>query len=85
MKCVATSNDPWGPSGTEMSEIARMTFDTFVDLYLHIPSHTPSPPHTLDNCGFRDTIPLSHLAEANRTIYTVMPTFSKSWICLIGD
>ncbi|KAG5439985.1 hypothetical protein PCK2_000677 [Pneumocystis canis] len=23
----ATSNDPWGPSGVEMSEIARMTFD----------------------------------------------------------
>lgn len=26
----ATSNDPWGPTGTEMSEIARMTFETLV-------------------------------------------------------
>ncbi|KAG0123720.1 hypothetical protein HOY82DRAFT_494941 [Tuber indicum] len=24
----ATSNDPWGPTGTEMSDIARMTFET---------------------------------------------------------
>ncbi|KAL7273495.1 hypothetical protein RUND412_003650 [Rhizina undulata] len=24
----ATSNDPWGPTGTEMSEIAQMTFET---------------------------------------------------------
>ncbi|KAF8425903.1 hypothetical protein EV426DRAFT_530982 [Tirmania nivea] len=29
----ATSNDPWGPSGTEMSEIARMTFDTNHDFF----------------------------------------------------
>ena len=32
----ATSNDPWGPSGTEMNEIAQMTYDqsvlTFVPL-----------------------------------------------------
>lgn len=24
----ATSNDPWGPTGTEMSEIAQMTFNS---------------------------------------------------------
>ena len=24
---LATSNDPWGPTGTEMSEIAQMTFN----------------------------------------------------------
>ncbi|KAK6332758.1 hypothetical protein TWF696_002780 [Orbilia brochopaga] len=29
----ATSNDPWGPTGTEMSEIARMTFDTNHDFF----------------------------------------------------
>ena len=23
----ATSNDPWGPTGTEMSEIAQLTFN----------------------------------------------------------
>ncbi len=23
---IATSNDPWGPTGTDMSEIAAMTF-----------------------------------------------------------
>ncbi|KAG4301674.1 hypothetical protein PCK1_002159 [Pneumocystis canis] len=30
----ATSNDPWGPSGADMSEIARMTFDphSFVEI-----------------------------------------------------
>ena len=27
---VATSNDPWGPTGTQMSEIAQMTFNTYV-------------------------------------------------------
>ena len=26
----ATSNDPWGPTGTEMSEIATMTFNRHV-------------------------------------------------------
>lgn len=27
MSELATSNDSWGPSGTEMSEIAQMTFN----------------------------------------------------------
>jgi len=26
---LATSNDPWGPTGTEMSEIAQMTFSSY--------------------------------------------------------
>ncbi|KAL9039395.1 MAG: hypothetical protein Q9180_002554 [Flavoplaca navasiana] len=26
----ATSNDPWGPTGTDMSEIARLTFNELV-------------------------------------------------------
>ena len=26
---TATSNDPWGPTGTEMSEIAQMTFNGY--------------------------------------------------------
>lgn len=26
---TATSNDPWGPTGTEMSEIAAMTFNRY--------------------------------------------------------
>jgi epsin len=26
----ATSNDPWGPSGTQMDEIARLTFNQSV-------------------------------------------------------
>ncbi|KAI9151663.1 Epsin-1 [Paramyrothecium foliicola] len=29
----ATSNDPWGPTGTQMSEIAQMTFNTSTDFY----------------------------------------------------
>ncbi|KAG9251320.1 ENTH domain-containing protein [Emericellopsis atlantica] len=29
----ATSNDPWGPTGTQMSEIAQMTFNTSSDFY----------------------------------------------------
>ncbi|CRG87772.1 Epsin-1 [Talaromyces islandicus] len=29
----ATSNDPWGPTGTEMSEIASMTFSSPTDFY----------------------------------------------------
>ncbi len=24
---IATSNDPWGPTGTDMSEIAQLTFN----------------------------------------------------------
>ncbi len=28
----ATSNDPWGPSGTQMNEIAQMTYNQFVPL-----------------------------------------------------
>lgn len=29
----ATSNDPWGPTGTEMSEIAQMTFNSSNEFY----------------------------------------------------
>lgn len=29
----ATSNDPWGPTGTEMSEISQMTFNSSNDFY----------------------------------------------------
>ncbi|KAI5284746.1 Epsin-1, required for endocytosis and actin patch assembly [Ascosphaera acerosa] len=29
----ATSNDPWGPTGTEMSEIAAMTFESAANFY----------------------------------------------------
>ncbi|XP_044719118.1 ENTH domain-containing protein [Hirsutella rhossiliensis] len=29
----ATSNSPWGPSGTQMSEIAQMTFNTSTEFY----------------------------------------------------
>lgn len=25
----ATSNDPWGPTGTQMSEIAQLTFNSY--------------------------------------------------------
>lgn len=28
-KITATSNDPWGPTGTEMSEISQMTFNGY--------------------------------------------------------
>jgi hypothetical protein len=27
---IATSNDPWGPTGTEMQEIAQMTYNSQV-------------------------------------------------------
>ena len=26
---IATSNDPWGPTGTEMGEISQMTFNSY--------------------------------------------------------
>lgn len=29
----ATSNDAWGPTGTEMSEIARLTFRLVAELF----------------------------------------------------
>lgn len=32
---LATSNDPWGPTGTEMSEIAQMTFSSYADALAH--------------------------------------------------
>jgi epsin len=31
--CTATSNDPWGPTVTEMYEIAQMTSDSTADFY----------------------------------------------------
>ncbi|OLN96015.1 Epsin-1 [Colletotrichum chlorophyti] len=30
---VATSNDPWGPTGTQMSEIAQLTYNTSTEFY----------------------------------------------------
>ena len=29
----ATSNDPWGPSGTQMNEIAQLTYNQYVSLH----------------------------------------------------
>lgn len=29
----STSNDPWGPSGTQMNEIAQLTYDQWAILY----------------------------------------------------
>lgn len=29
----ATSNDPWGPSGTQMNEIAQLTYNQWVAIY----------------------------------------------------
>lgn len=31
---IATSNDPWGPTGTEMAEIAGMTFSRYMALVI---------------------------------------------------
>lgn len=36
----ATSNDPWGPSGTQMNEIAQMTFNQYVKCPLMYPNGT---------------------------------------------
>lgn len=33
MELAATSNDPWGPTGTDMSEIAQLTFNGSNDFY----------------------------------------------------
>lgn len=32
----ATSNDPWGPSGTQMNEIAQMTYNQYVAVFYRI-------------------------------------------------
>ena len=32
LSIIATSNDPWGPTGTEMSDIAQMTFNSYAVL-----------------------------------------------------
>jgi epsin len=32
----ATSNDPWGPSGTQMNELAQMTYNQFVLLLISV-------------------------------------------------
>jgi len=34
----ATSNDPWGPSGTQMNELAQLSYNQFV-LLMAIASH----------------------------------------------
>lgn len=31
----ATSNDPWGPSGTQMNELAQLSYNQYVLLRLH--------------------------------------------------
>ena len=31
----ATSNDPWGPSGTQMNELAQLTYNQCVQLSIH--------------------------------------------------
>lgn len=36
----ATSNDPWGPSGTQMNELAQLTYNQSVLLYLAAVVHT---------------------------------------------
>lgn len=33
---IATSNDPWGPTGTEMQEIAQMTYNSWGDQFIGI-------------------------------------------------
>lgn len=30
---TATSNDPWGPTGTDMADIARITYNSSTDFY----------------------------------------------------
>ena len=40
LTALATSNDAWGPTGTEMSEIAQMTFNGFVSLNCLSPNLT---------------------------------------------
>jgi hypothetical protein len=42
----ATSNDPWGPSGTQMNEIAQMTYNQQVSF----PNPFLPPPLSLSFC-----------------------------------
>jgi len=35
----ATSNDPWGPTGTDMSEIAALTFNKYSSPMWHLSDH----------------------------------------------
>ena len=39
-RVTATSNDPWGPTGTDMSEIARLTFNELVQVSVAVAHHT---------------------------------------------
>ena len=39
-RVTATSNDPWGPTGTDMSEIARLTFNESVLVKVAVSNHT---------------------------------------------
>ena len=32
----ATSNDPWGPSGTQMNELAQLTYNQYALLVVHV-------------------------------------------------
>ena len=36
----ATSNDPWGPSGTQMNELAQLTYNQSVLPHLNAVVHT---------------------------------------------
>lgn len=33
---IATSNDPWGPVGSDMAEIAQITFNKYGDSQTHV-------------------------------------------------
>lgn len=37
---LATSNDPWGPTGTEMDEIAKLTFNGYSILLPYLACRT---------------------------------------------
>lgn len=53
----ATSNDPWGPSGTQMNEIAQLTYNQYVAVTV------PRPLQTLIAC------PLNHPSLTQKRLY----------------
>ena len=67
----ATSNDPWGPSGTQMNEIAQLSYNQCV----------PFIPRVRIACIVRSAV----RRRALFLLFHTGMTLSKLWRCLISD
>lgn len=77
----ATSNDPWGPSGTQMNELAQLSYNQYVELYRIWLASSPV-------CGVSNLLHTfwRSICVSTRADHFTCPilgtTSSRSWKCL---